>query len=109
MGFKISDIDSYSISYYSAFSNAAYIHCYHSGKRVGMLIFVKDGEPVPQNRLTKSSDSNIDELNIHFPISSFTDIVNILRSEESIRLDLNTEDWSGVLVTGTKPIEKKTQ
>ena len=104
MALKTSGIDSYLISYRSAWPTVAYIHCYRSGKKVGMLIFVKEGEPVPQNKITKSTGTSDEILNIHFPISRFNDIISILRYREasSIRSEYCRLEWS--IGTGSEPI-----
>jgi hypothetical protein len=91
--------NSYKIWYYSAFSYEALIYCYSSGKYVGRMVFVKDNVPIPQNGIMNPFGPASDEPTIHFPISKFNDIINILRYEKPLILFLNTDNWVGILET----------
>jgi hypothetical protein len=64
---------------------------------VGTLTFVDDNKPIPRNEIRD------DVLNIHFSISRFNDIINILRYEKPLQLYLSTTDWHGTLGTETEP------
>jgi hypothetical protein len=91
--------DSYKIWYYSAFSYEALIYCYSSGKFVGRMVFFNDNETIPQNGIMNPFGPSSDEPTIHFSISKFNDIINILRFEKPLYLFLNTTNWIGILAT----------
>ncbi len=67
------------------------IYCYSGEKDAGEIIFVKDNESLPKNHITN------DKLMVHFPISRFNDIINILRYEKPLYLFIsdNGAAWLG--------------
>ena len=84
--------DGYQIWYYSGFSMEALIHVYKGAEFVGEILFYKDGSVIPPNASTP-------EPSIHYPLSRFNDVINILREEKPLYLFLNVNKMIGSLAT----------
>lgn len=86
------DFDSYRIWYYSGHPYEALIYCYKAGTYVGRMVFFKDGSSIPSN-------DNSGSLSIHYPLSRFDHVTNILRHEKPLYLFLNLDNLIGILAT----------
>jgi len=86
------DFDSYKIWYNSGHPYEAHIYVYKAGKYVGRIVFFKDGAAIPPN-------AGYPEPSIHYPLSRFNDVVNILRQEKPLYLFLNLDNKIGHLAT----------
>lgn len=86
------DFDGYKIWYYSGFSYEALIYVYKGTAYVGRIVFFKDGGTLPPN-------ASYPEPSIHYPLSRFNDVVNILREEKPLYLFLNLDNKVGHLAT----------
>ena len=70
-------------------------------ERVGMIIF-QDKLPVDVNYV---GDENVENsIIIHYPISRFDDIINILRYEKPLFIYINDGNWNGGITTAHEPI-----
>ena len=86
------DFDGYKIWYYSGDPYEALIYVYKSTKYVGRIVFFKDGSTIPPNE-------SCPEPSIHYPLSRFNDVINILREEKPLYLFLNLDNKIGMLAT----------
>lgn len=87
--------DSYAI-YYNT-SSGVRIYCRSSGKPVGTLEFVEENKSIPKNRISAS-----EEITIYFPITKFSDLINILRYEKPLFLQVY-DSGMGSLATQSEP------
>ena len=85
--------DSYRIWYSSRHPYEAHIYCYKATKLVGRIVFFKDDTAIPPNANQPSGPS------IHYPISRFNDVINILRYEKPLYLHLNLANLIGEVAT----------
>jgi len=86
------DFDGYKIWYNSGHPYEAHIYVYKGTKYVGRIVFFKDGITIPPN-------ASYPEPSIHYPLSRFNDVVNILREEKPLYLFLNLDNKIGHLAT----------
>jgi len=86
------DFDAYKIWYYSGHPYQALIYVYQGSKYVGRIVFYKDGTTIPPN-------ASYPEPSIHYPLSRFNDVINILREEKPLYLFLNLDNKIGILAT----------
>ena len=59
---------------------------------VGRIVFFKEGSAIPPN-------ASYPEPSIHYPLSRFNDVINILREEKPLYLLLNLTNMIGTLAT----------
>jgi hypothetical protein len=85
--------DSYKIFYYSGHPYEALIYCYQAGAYVGRIVFFKDAASTPANANYASGPS------IHYPLSRYADVVDLLRHEKPLSLFLNLDNLIGILST----------
>lgn len=86
------DFDGYKIWYYSGHPYEALVYVYNGSKYVGRIVFFKDGVAVPPN-------ASYPEPSIHYPLSRFDDVMNILRQEKPLYLHLNLDNKIGTVAT----------
>jgi hypothetical protein len=86
------DFDGYKIWYYSGHPYEVLIYVYKGTKYVGRIVFFKDGSAIPPN-------ASYPEPSIHYPLSRFNDVINILREEKPLYLFLNLDNKIGTLAT----------
>ena len=89
----ISHFDSYKIWYSSGHPYEAHIYCYQAGAYVGRIVFFEDGAAIPPNANYASGPS------IHYALSRFHDISEILRHESPLYIFLNPSNLIGGLAT----------
>lgn len=91
--------DRYLLSYRAGSGVVAYVGCYTSApwQDVGRILFYSDN--VPPNA-TFSNDLP----SLHFSISQFNDIMNILRYEKPLFLRLETNSLYGDLASSSEEI-----
>lgn len=87
------DFDAYKFWYYRGHPYEALIYCYKVGKYVGRIVFFKDDANIPANANYPSGPS------IHYPVSRFNDVINILRYEKPLYLFLNLDNLIGMIAT----------
>lgn len=91
------DFDGYKIWYYSGHPYEALIYVYKGTTYNGRIVFFKDSAPIPPN-------ASYPEPSIHYPLSRFNDVINILREEKPLYLFLNLDNKIGILgTTDTEP------
>jgi len=86
------DFDGYRIWYYSGHPYEALIYAYKGTQYVGRIVFFKEGSAIPPN-------ASYPEPSIHYPLSRFNDVINILREEKPLYLLLNLTNMIGTLAT----------
>ena len=86
------DFDGYKLWYYSGHPYEALIYVYKTGKYVGRIVFFKDGAAIPPN-------AGYPEPSIHYPLSRFDDVMNILREEKPLYPFLNPDNKIGMVAT----------
>ena len=101
MAIKTNDIDSYYIRQYCALSweLAASIYCYYRTDHMGTLNFYKDGVTIPAGKLT--SDGRIF---LNFKEQYFGDIIETLRLEKPLYINIDDRVFWGYLSTSKEPI-----
>jgi len=87
------DFDAYMVWYYSGHPYEALVYCYKAGAYVGRIVFFKDGSAIPPNANYASGPS------IHYPLSRFGNVIDILRYEKPLYLFLNLDNLIGILGT----------
>lgn len=94
------EIDQYLINYVSDDDGKKvipYILCFKSQKAVGKISFGETGG-ANENRV-------VDEyLEVHYPLSNFNEIVDILRNEQPLYLTVIPDRHLGALTTTDEPI-----
>ena len=94
------DFDSYKIWYYSGFHYEALIYFYKDKKYVGRIAFFKDGNPIPPNIIFDPFNIPSNSApSIHYPLSRFNDVANMLKEEKPLYLFLNIDNKIGILAT----------
>jgi len=88
--------DSYKLWYYSDFSYEALIYCYNGSSYAGRMVFIAEDKPLPENRMWSNQPS------LHYQISRFDDIIDILRNEGPLYLFYNDSNHVGILATSQK-------
>ncbi len=63
---------------------------------VGRIVFFKDESTIPDNANYSSGPS------IHYPLSRFNDVINILRQEKPLYLFLNLNNKIGIVATSDR-------
>jgi hypothetical protein len=86
------DFDGYKVWYYSGHPYEALVYVYQGTKYAGRIVFFKDGATIPPN-------ASNPEPSIHYPLSRFDDVMNILRKEKPLYLHLNLDNKIGTLAT----------
>jgi len=76
---------------------SASLSLFFKAYKVGKIVFY-DEVPVRRNK----TFSKIPVLNFH--ISLMSDIMDMLRNEKPLYIQLNTDNWHGVLSTSAEPI-----
>ncbi len=99
--------DSYQIFYYGGALTpppiAAVIQCYQGDVFVGRMAFVPSGTPIPPN--TTIAPTGVQVPSIHYALSSFEDVFEMLRHTKPLYLFLNTSNGVGMLATSqTEPV-----
>ena len=94
----IIQFDSYQINYYSGDTthmSDVSIGCRSGKNNVGSINFIRDNKQIPKNMKSKDGKAVI----LYFPLSSFNDIINILRYEKPVYLVLH-DSGLGCIITG---------
>ncbi len=90
------NFDSYKIWYNSRHPYEAHIYCYAGASYVGRMVFFPDSADLPPNANYASGPS------IHYPLSRFGHVVDILRHEKPLYLFLNLDNKIGHLATAER-------
>ena len=86
------DFDAYMIWYYSGHTYEALIYCYKAGAYVGRIVFYKDGSVQPNANFASGPS-------VHYSLSRFEHVVDILRNEKPLYLFLNLDNLIGMVAT----------
>ncbi len=91
--------DSYQVFYYGhdSITFSAVIQVYQGNVFNGRMVFFPPGAPIPPN--TTINPLGTDVPSIHYPISSFEDVFQILRHTKPLYLFLDTSTSVGMLAT----------
>jgi len=76
----------------------AYIHCFHDGRNVVTCVF-HDESNVPRNR--RNDDGRVE---LHYPMSKFALVLDILRNEEPLFFVFIESSGSGYIATNKEPV-----
>ena len=76
----------------------AYIHCFHEGRNVVTCVFHNESN-VPRNRL--NADGRVE---LHYPISRFPFVIDILRNEEPLFFVFIEATGSGYIATNKEGV-----
>ncbi len=76
------------------------IKCYNDGKFILQANFYPDKKRIPENYY--STNSNL--VYLHYPISMYSDIIDILRNEKPIYFTYSDPTTLGFIRTGKEPI-----
>jgi hypothetical protein len=87
------DFTAYLIAYMSGPNEGPIIDCYNGPTHVAKLCFHRN-EPLPPNLL---ASGNV--IYLRYLISQFNDIVEILRNEKPLYVQLSTPDLKGFIAT----------
>jgi hypothetical protein len=93
--------ESYTITYSSGGKGGGpdvIIGCWSSGKYVGSINFSGDDEQLPTNIIVKDGQSVV----LHFPLSRFNDVINILRYEKPLSMYI-FDSGLGYIFAGSSP------
>jgi hypothetical protein len=74
------------------------VDLYRGGDPCATLLFMKAGRALPPN----SSANGIALL--HFPMTHYAAVIDLLRNEAPLFVTLNTDNGIGVLSTGDEPV-----
>ena len=98
--------DAYQIFYYSKYSTPpppffeAIIQVYQGGVFVGRIAFYPDSGPIPANATIAPLGAPVPS--IHYALSRFDDVIEILRQEKPLYLYLDTTSGIGIIATTDK-------
>ena len=97
------NFNNYKIFYYSSFHMEATIYLYNDEKYVGRIVLMNDDSPLPDNGMFAPFETP--QPSIHWPISRFNDLVNILREEKPLYIFLNlTTNFGSINTDDFEPV-----
>jgi hypothetical protein len=89
----------YRFQYYAGSgSPGAYITCWQDSISVGTLVFAADGTELPANKIQDNS------VILYYPLSRFSQVLDILRNEKPLYLWLNTDNGFGHVGSSIEPV-----
>jgi len=93
-------IESYRIYFHTTpnYKWDAFVDLYSGSKWIGRLKFMKEGQPIPENKEMGSAYV------LHYPVKHFDSIVTILREEKPVYINLNTANGIGTIATSAEPV-----
>jgi len=94
------EFDRYRVYIYSArqYDWEVRVDLYRGGAPCATLLFMKAGHALPPN----SSNNGIALL--HFPMSQYPAVIDLLRNEQPLFVALNADNGIGVVSTGDEPV-----
>lgn len=94
--------DAYRVRYRTGGDAGPEIDCLYRGDLVGRLLFSEgDAEPRP-GELLRESDGDV--ICLHFRLSQFPHLIDLLREEKPLYLSLSEPSLVGAVMTGAEPV-----
>lgn len=96
----MTEFNIYRVYYYSApqYDWAVRIDLYMSAAYVGMLLFMKEGQPIPANTIANGVPR------LHYSIRDFPAMIQMIREEKPLFVNLNEANGIGSISTSDEPV-----
>jgi hypothetical protein len=95
--------DTYRVRYQTGGGVTPEVDCFHQRKLVGTLLFHPDEVATPQNDVLPAADGAV-LLRLHFTISQFPHLIDLLREEKPLYLSFSESTHVGAVMTGQEPV-----